>query len=119
MGLRIFYKKGYKRRILNVTPMRILVAILGLVDLLLALCVYTLEVPSSDLAKDSTLFVDNNAAIKLEENPVWNKCTKHISICHFFVKEKVQEGEIKSRRVDTQNQLVGGFTKPHSILMCE
>jgi transposase InsO family protein len=36
--------------------------------------------------------VDNSAAVRLAQNPEFHRRTKHISIKHFFIREKVTEG---------------------------
>ncbi|XP_066904699.1 uncharacterized protein [Halyomorpha halys] len=71
------------------------------------------QFPSPPLKQRSSLqvrlFVDINTAIKLAENPLWYKRTKHISVRHFFVREKEQEGEIHIQILDAQDQLPDGL----------
>jgi len=55
--------------------------------------------------------IDNEAAIQLAQNPEHHRCTKHIQTRHFFVKEKVQEGEIKVRDISTELQVPDALTK--------
>ena len=47
-----------------------------------------------ELKKKPEIFFDNEAAIRLAHNPVLHRYTKHILIRHFFVREKVSEGEV-------------------------
>lgn len=51
------------------------------------------------------LQIDNNAAIRLAQNPEFHRRTKHIALKHFFIREKVSEKEITVKRVSTKNQL--------------
>ncbi|KAL7636900.1 UNVERIFIED_CONTAM: hypothetical protein RMT77_012658 [Armadillidium vulgare] len=62
--------------------------------------------------KKPTLWIDNEAAIKLSKNPEFHKRTKHIKVRHFFVREKVQNDEIEVLKVSSENQLADGLTKP-------
>ena len=39
--------------------------------------------------------VNNSAAVRLAQNPEFHRRTKHISIKHFFIQEKVTEGKYK------------------------
>ena len=47
------------------------------------------------------LLVDNQSAIKLAENPVFHKRSKHIAIRFHFIREKVENGEISLEFVRT------------------
>ena len=55
---------------------------------------------------------DNEAAIRLAQNPEYHRRTKHIRLRHFFVREQVTAGEIAVSKVDTENQLADILTKP-------
>ncbi|KAM3964295.1 uncharacterized protein ACR2FA_001787 [Aphomia sociella] len=57
------------------------------------------------------LQVDNEAAVRLAENPEFHKRTKHIRIRHFFVRELVTNGELQIARVCSEMQLADIFTK--------
>ena len=57
------------------------------------------------------LNVDNEAAIKLAENPEFHKRTKHIRIRYFYVRELVTSGELKVKKVSSGLQLADMFTK--------
>jgi hypothetical protein len=58
-----------------------------------------------------TIFIDNEAALKLAHNPEMHKRTKHIAIRHFFIRELVIEGEIEVSRVTTESNIADIFTK--------
>lgn len=69
----------------------------------------------SDIVKFSDkpqLQVDNEAALKLAQNPELHRRTKHIRTRHFFVRELVTSGELDIKRVSTEAQLADALTKP-------
>ncbi len=47
----------------------------------------------------------------MAQNPEYHRRTKHIQIRHFFVREKVAEGEIGVERVSTELQVADALTK--------
>jgi len=55
--------------------------------------------------------INNQAAIRLAQNPEHHRRTKHIQTRHFFVREKVQEGEIKVKDISTELQVADALTK--------
>lgn len=59
----------------------------------------------------TTIFVDNQSAIKLVRNPEFHKRTKHIDIRYHYIREKVEEKEIKVEYVPSDQQLADVFTK--------
>ncbi|XP_055840392.1 uncharacterized protein LOC129908114 [Episyrphus balteatus] len=56
--------------------------------------------------------VDNSAAVRLSQNPEFHRRTKHIAIKHFFIREKVIEGQIMVQQISTEHQLADVMTKP-------
>lgn len=56
--------------------------------------------------KESTLFVDNQSAIQLVENPVYHKRTKHIDIHYHYVRERVEDHKIVVKYVPSENHLM-------------
>ena len=57
------------------------------------------------------LYIDNNSALKLTKNPEFHSRSKHIDVKHHFIREKVDEGVIKTQRVNTKDNLADVFTK--------
>lgn len=64
------------------------------------------------LKETPELMVDNEAAIKLAQNPEYHRRTKHIRIRHFYVRELVTEGSIKVTKISTEFQVADIMTKP-------
>ncbi|CAK1579062.1 unnamed protein product [Parnassius mnemosyne] len=58
-----------------------------------------------------TMFIDNQSAIKLINNPVYHKRTKHIDVKYYFIREKVELGMIKINYVPSKDQLADILTK--------
>lgn len=64
-----------------------------------------------DSFKCVTLYVDNQSAIRLINNPVYHKRTKHIDVKYNFIREKVELGLIKINYVSSKEQLADILTK--------
>ena len=62
--------------------------------------------------KKVPLLCDNESAIKLTNNLVQHVRTKHIDVCHHFIRDHQQKGDISIKSVDTEDQLADIFTKP-------
>ena len=58
-----------------------------------------------------TLYCDNTSAIKLSKNPMMHTKTKHIAIKYHYVRELVQEKEVKMEYINTKEKIVNIFTK--------
>ena len=62
--------------------------------------------------KQVPLFCNNESAIKTANNPVQHSKTKHIEICHHFLRDHVMKKDIDIIHVNTEEQLANIFTKP-------
>jgi len=59
----------------------------------------------------SIIYVDNQAAKKISENDSDHDRTKHIDIRHYFIRDLINNNEIKLEWVSSNNQLADIFTK--------
>lgn len=57
---------------------------------------------------------DNSIVIDISKNLVFHSKTKHITIKYNFLKEKVEENEVRLVYVNTKEQITDIFTKPLS-----
>lgn len=65
-----------------------------------------------DIRQDcTTLCIDNQSTIKLINNPVYHRKTKHIDVKFNFIREKVQQKLIDIRYVQSCDQLADILTK--------
>jgi histone deacetylase 1/2 len=62
--------------------------------------------------KQVLLLCDNESVVKLTNNPVQHARTKHIDICHHFIRDHQQKGDILVENMGTNDQLADIFTKP-------
>jgi hypothetical protein len=58
------------------------------------------------------LLCDNESAVKIAKNPVLHPWTKHIDICHLFLREKEANGDIALQNVRSEEQLADIFANP-------
>lgn len=58
------------------------------------------------------VFVDNQAAIAISNNPVFHGKTKHFNIKLYFLREVQQKGEVSLVYCKSEDQLADIFTKP-------
>ena len=58
------------------------------------------------------IFVDNQAAIAIANNPVCHGKTKHFNIKLYFLREMQQNGEVALVYCKSEDQLANLFTKP-------
>jgi hypothetical protein len=63
---------------------------------------------------NTTLYQDNKSAILLEKNgkSSSSKKTKHMNIRYFFIKDRVESGDVKIEHCPTGEMLADYFTKP-------
>ncbi|XP_074363907.1 secreted RxLR effector protein 161-like [Apium graveolens] len=57
------------------------------------------------------MLCDNKSAISMAKNPIYNSCTRHIAVKHHFIREKIEENEIKLVYYKSEEQVADIFTK--------
>ena len=55
---------------------------------------------------------DNTSAINITKNQIQHSRTKHIEICHNFIRDHVNNGDYEVKFIETKRQLAYVFTKP-------
>ena len=58
------------------------------------------------------LYCDNTSAINISKNLVMHTKTKHIAIKYHYVRELVEDKEVKMDYVNSKEQITDIFTKP-------
>ncbi|KFX96087.1 hypothetical protein V490_03518 [Pseudogymnoascus sp. VKM F-3557] len=71
-----------------------------------------LKIPGINFEDGILLNMDSTSAMKLAKNPEYQSRTKHISVRHHFIREKIQSGEVKINWVSTKDMVADGLTKP-------
>lgn len=64
-----------------------------------------------DTIQKVRIFTDNKGSIKLAENPVFHKRTKHIDIRHHFIRDALKNGQIDVSFVPTEDMGADILTK--------
>lgn len=65
------------------------------------------------IPKNTTVIhADNQGAIKLAENPVFQRRSKHIAIRYHYTRDLIEQGEIKLEYQNTKDMIADGLTKP-------
>ncbi|XP_060202668.1 xyloglucan endotransglucosylase/hydrolase protein 22-like [Lycium barbarum] len=54
---------------------------------------------------------DNESAVKLALNPIFHGQTKHIEVCHHYIREKILENDVVLKEISTNEQVAYIFTK--------
>jgi hypothetical protein len=68
-----------------------------------------------DQVLDSTvIYCDDQSSVKLSENPMFHDRSKHIEIKHYFLRDKVQRGEVVLQYISTDEQIADILVKPLS-----
>ena len=65
-----------------------------------------------EIKEPVVMFCDNTTAIKISKNLMMHSKTKHIAIKYHFVKELVQDKEIRLEYIHSKEQIADIFTKP-------
>ncbi|GKD77429.1 hypothetical protein Tco_1340050 [Tanacetum coccineum] len=58
------------------------------------------------------IMCDNKGAIDLSKNPIQHSRIKHIEICHHFLLDNIQKGNISIEKVASEDNIADIFTKP-------
>ena len=61
------------------------------------------------------IYCDNSSSIALPKNLVFHGRSKHIEIRYHFIRELVENGDIKMEFCKSEQQLADMFTKPLGI----
>ena len=59
----------------------------------------------------TTLHCDNQGALALSRNPLYQSRSKHFDITHHWIREKVSDGTIKPQYISTSEMLADFLTK--------
>ena len=62
--------------------------------------------------KSVCIYVDNQGAIGLANNPIHHKRSKHIDVKYHYVRLEIQYGIVELTYVPTDNNVADVFTKP-------
>ena len=65
-----------------------------------------------EVTKPMILYCDNTSAINISKNLVMHAKTKHIAIKYHYVRELVEDKQVKMEYIHTNEQIADIFTKP-------
>ena len=65
------------------------------------------------------LLCDNQSSMKIAQNPVFHKRSKHIAIRYHFIREKVESGEMELQFVRTKEMAADQLTKNVGLQVLE
>ena len=65
-----------------------------------------------EITKPVILYCDNTSAINISKNPLMHTKTKHIAIKYQYLRELVQDKEVKMEYVNKKEKIADIFTKP-------
>ena len=65
-----------------------------------------------EITKPVILYCDNTSAINISKNLVMHAKTKHIAIKYHYVRELVEDKQVKMDYINSKEQIVDIFTKP-------
>ena len=64
-----------------------------------------------EVTEPMILYCDNTSAINISKNPVMHAKTKHIAIKYHYVRELVEDKQVKMEYVSSKEQIANIFTK--------
>ena len=64
-----------------------------------------------EIIEQAILYCDNTSAINISKNPLMHTKTKHIAIKYHYVRELVQDKEVKMEYVNTNEKIDDIFKK--------
>ena len=76
-------------------------------------CLVQTTIGKHEVRKDLVaIYCDNTSAINISKNLVMHSKTKHIAIKYHFLRELVQEKEVRLEYVNAKEQIVDILSKP-------
>ena len=65
------------------------------------------------IPKDATvIYADNQGAIKLAQNPIFQRRSKHIAVRYHYTRDLIEQNEIDLEYKNTKEMIADGLTKP-------
>ena len=65
-----------------------------------------------EITEPVILYCDNTSAINISKNLVMHAKTKHIAIKYHYVRELVEDKQVKMEHINSKEQISDIFTKP-------